>query len=73
MRLCDSDPSAKLQTFIEAVEKIEPQNAENGRLSQIWKEFAIYYEQSEYDISQDYQLESEGPLENANIVYMKAS
>ena len=62
-----TDPNLKPQIFLKAVETVDPKSC-IGKFSDLWIEFANYYERNDQNIA-DYDPESEGNLENANIVF----
>lgn len=57
--MCQGDVEATLETFTEALKTIDAEKA-IGKFSSVWIEFAQFYERHQ-------------ELENANIVYHKAT
>mmetsp|Transcript_33650 Transcript_33650/g.51924 ORF Transcript_33650/g.51924 Transcript_33650/m.51924 type:complete len:107 (-) Transcript_33650:1133-1453(-) len=66
--LCDKlfviDANLKAATFMKAISSIDPRAAV-GKFSEVWIQFARYYEENPMLMEED----SEGNLENANLVF----
>ncbi|XP_003745749.1 pre-mRNA-splicing factor SYF1 [Galendromus occidentalis] len=60
VKLLEDDPVEVIKTYTKAVTTVDPKLASGGKLSQIWTEFAKFYE-------------SKGQLDDARIIFRKAT